>query len=252
MLGNAPYTFKTIEKITCAFGWIFQDISIQRKDPVTSAIKTIKVPIELSTKDKWAQRAISDPNAGNEPTQKHVQIVLPRMAYEMTGFRYDAKRKLSPIMFRVAAADTNKTLKKQLNPVPMIFEFALYIQTRTLEDGYAILEQFIPFFQPDYTVPILDIPELQLEKDIIFSLINNTHQDTFEGNFLDKRIIEWQFDFEARGHIYPPVREKKIITEADVNVHDYTYLGGYDTVASTIVPDDANVDDSFTIKEEVK
>lgn len=221
MLGNNPYNFRTIEKITAAFGWIFQDITIQRIHPQTQAVKNIKVPLEQAAKEKWAQRYISDPDAGDEANQKHVQIVLPRMAYELTGFRYDGRRKLSPINFRVGLdEDDNKIVNKQLNPVPFIFNFALYLQTRTLDDGYAVLEQFLPYFQPDFSVPVLMIPEINLQRDIIFTLTANTQSDSYEGQFVDKRILEWQFDFEARGELYPPVRQKKVITEADINADD--------------------------------
>jgi hypothetical protein len=220
MLGNSPYNYKTIEKYTNTFGWIFQDISIERKDPNTNVVKTIKVPIEQSTKEKWAQRYISDPNAGNVAEQKHVQIVLPRMAYMLNGFRYDSRRKLSPILYRVGLESTNATVKRQLNPVPFLFDFSLHIATRTLEDGYAIIEQFLPFFQPDFSVPIMTIPQINLRRDIVFSLTGNSQSDSFEGNFLDKRTLEWEFNFEGRGELYPPVKTKKVITEIDVNVDD--------------------------------
>lgn len=247
MLGNDPYNFKTIEKITAAFGWLFQDITIQRRDPGTQALKSIKVPVELATKEKWAQRYMSDPNAGDEANQKHVQIVLPRMAYEMTNFRYDGRRKLSPIMYRVVAGQNNTVLKRQLNPVPMIFQFSLYLATRTLEDAYAIMEQFLPFFQPDFTINILDIPEIGLKRDIIFSLVSNNHQDNYEGNFQDKRTIEWTFDFEARGHIYPPIKEKKIITEADIRVHELGFQDQVGTVHVEIDPSTAMPNQPFEV-----
>jgi hypothetical protein len=246
MLGNAPFSFKTTEKITAAFGWIFQDLSIERKDSSGRVLKTIKVPIELATKEKWAQRALSDPNAGDEENQKHVQIVLPRMAYEMTNMRYDAKRKLSPIVFRSALTDTNTTVKRQLQPVPMVFDFSLYLQTRTLEDGYAIMEQFIPYFQPDFTVPVMMIPEMNLQRDIIFNLIGNSHEDSYEGQFLDKRILEWQFDFEARGEMYPPIREKKVITQADIYTHDQNSIIKQEVF---IDPTTAKQNDEFKVSD---
>lgn len=240
MLGNSPYNFRTIEKITAAFGWIFQDITIQRVHPVTNAVKNVKVPIEQAEKEKWAQRLLSDPDAGNEEKQKHVQIVLPRMAYELTGFRYDGRRKLSPINFRVSLDETdNKVVNKQLNPVPFIFNYSLYIQSRTLDDGYAIIEQFLPFFQPDFSVPVLMIPELNLRRDIIFTIISSTQRDTYEGQFMDKRILEWQFDFEARGELYPPVRKKKVITDADIRAED-TLLVHVD-----VSPEDAQQDENW-------
>lgn len=244
MLGNAPYNFRTIEKISAAFGWIFQDITIERVNPATQAVKAIKIPIEQAAKEKWAQRLISDPDAGNEAKQKHVQIVLPRMAYELTGFRFDGRRKLSPIYYRVSLdPDNNQVVNKQLNPVPFIFNFALYLQTRTLDDGFAILEQFLPFFQPDFSVPVLTIPELNIQRDILFTMTSNTQTDSYEGQFLDKRLIDWQFDFEARGELYPPIRQKKVITNATINMDDelLTHV--------EVMPTDAQQDEAWEAVE---
>jgi hypothetical protein len=184
-----------------------------------------------------------DPNAGNEPLQKHVEIVLPRMAFELTQApHFDGKRKLSSIYYRVASSGNGPSALVQLNPVPMLFDFSLYMQARTLSDSYAILEQILPFFKPDYVVSIDDIPEMCIKRDIIITLINSSHNDSYEGNFQDKRIIEWQFDFQAQGHIYPPIRQKPVITDATVNLTD--------TGASVIVtanPDTGNLEDPYNI-----
>jgi hypothetical protein len=217
MLGQNIWNFHTIERITRAFGYIFEDISIQRINPTTSAVQTIKIPISLASKDKWVIRAAEDPSAGDETKQRHVQIVLPRLAYDLTNIRYDSKRKLSTINYRAnLSGDGILSPMFQLNPVPMIFDFSLYMQARTLSDSYAILEQILAFFRPDYTVPIMDIPEMNIKRDIIITLMNQSHSDSYEGSFFDKRVIEWQLDFQAQGHIYPPVKTKPLINTATI------------------------------------
>src|ERR1035441_2655044 len=216
MLGNEVFNFHTIERITAAFGYIFEDIIIERRDPNTSAIKRIKVPVDQAAKEKWVVRELEDPNAGDEARQRHVQIILPRLAYDLTNMRYDSKRKLSTINYRVNPSGIGPSALVQLNPVPMIFDFSMVMQARTLSDAYAILEQILSFFRPDYTIPIIDIPEMNIKRDIIITLMNQSNSDSYQGSFMDKRLIEWQLDFQAQGHIYPPIRTKPIINIATI------------------------------------
>ena len=245
MLGNTPFNFRTIEKIISAFGYIFSDISFQRIDPTTSAIKTIKVPITQAAKDKWAIREIEDPDAGDEARQRHVQIVLPRLGYEMTNFTFDPSRQLPPINYRVNVSGNGPTALVQLNPVPQIFDFELYLQTRTLSDSYAIVEQISAFFHPDYVVPIIDIPEMNIRRDIIFTMTGKSHSDSYEGSMMDKRVIEWTFNFQALGHIYPPIREKKVITNTKV------FMDNRESVVLTTSPAAPNIDIPYDVIETI-
>jgi len=242
MLGNPPFNFHTIEKITTAFGYMFENITLQRFDPETSAIKSIKVPISQAAKEKWVVRDLEDPNAGDESRQRHVQIVLPRMGYDLVDMRYDSHRKLNTVNYRVAPSGNGPSARVQLNPVPYIYVFSLYLQTRTLGDAYAIVEQVLSFFRPDYVVPIIDIPEMNLKRDIIFTLTSHSHTDSYDGSFLDKRVIEWQFNFEAQGHIYPPIKEKPVVTQATITD------GIGDTIVTVVAsPNTANIDEPYDI-----
>ena len=247
MLGNQPFDFKTTEKIVAAFGWIFSDIHVVRANG-----KTIKVPIEFSGKEKYYQRQISDPNAGDVATQRHIDQIWPRMAYNLKNFRYDPSRKLSTISYRAASSGQGWTASKQLNPVPMIFDFTLYLRTRTLEDGWAIIEQFIPFFTPDYTVPILDIPEMGIKTDIVFTLKSNTSRDEFEGNLLKNRELVWEFEFIAEGHMYPPIKTVPVITHTDTTLSIFnSEPSGQTEVREQIVPESTPIDQPVTVDKQV-
>jgi hypothetical protein len=246
MLGNDVFYFHTIKKVTTAFGYIFDDISIERINPSTSAVQTIKVPISQAAKEKWSVREAEDPNAGDEPNQRHVQIVLPRMSYDLVDFQYDSKRKLPAINYRVAPTGNGPSAYVQLNPIPYIFNYELTLQTRTLSDSFAIVEQILAFFRPDYTVPIIDIEPMNYHRDIVITLNSTSHSDSYEGNFLDKRIIEWNFNFQAQAFIYPPIKTNPVIKTANVDVLEIgdTNGGNINIVAD---PDTANLDDSYNI-----
>lgn len=244
MLGQPFFNFNTIERITETFGYIFKDIYVQRVDPQTQETKVIKVPITQSAKEKWAVREIDDPNAGDETRQKHVQIVLPRLAFDLTDLRYDSHRKLPTTNYRVAPSGNGPSALVQLSPIPMIFSFSLGLQTRTLSDAYMIIAQICAFFRPDYTVPIIDIPDMLSHRDITVTLISQSHTDTYEGSMSEKRVIEWDFQFEAQGFIYPPIFEKPVITKADVTFPD---IGANVDVQAS--PRTGNIDDSYDIVE---
>jgi hypothetical protein len=247
MLREEPFNFHTIQKITETFGFLFGDITIERIDPKTSAVKRIKVPISQSAKEKWAVRMEADPNAGDESNQRHVQIILPRMGFDLTNFHFDAKRKLPTINYRVSPSGNGPSALVQLTPLPWIFDYSLYLQARTLSDSYAIVEQILAFFRPDYTVPIIDIPPMNSHRDIVFTLLNCSHSDSYEGNFQDKRVIEWQFDFQAQAYIYPPIKIKPVITQVIVGLED----SGDDNFSGEVIvaanPNTGNIDQPYSI-----
>jgi T4-like virus Myoviridae tail sheath stabiliser len=246
MLGQNFWNFNTIEKIIQSFGYIFDDIFVERINPQTQERKIIKVPVVYSPKEKWAVREIDDPNAGDEERQKHVQIILPRLAYELKDLRYDSHRKLPTINYRVAPSGNGPSALVQLNPVPMIFSFTLGLQTRTLSDAWMIISQIMAFFRPDYTVPIKDIPEMNINRDIVVTLVGNSHTDTYEGPMSEKRVIEWDFEFEAQGHIYPPIKIQPVITQAVINIDDQKA-----SVTVEASPRTGNLDDSYDIVETI-
>ncbi len=196
-------------------------------NPDTQAIQSISVPINQAAREKWDQRFRTDPNAGDEANQRHVNLVLPKFTYELKGFRYDATRKLPSINFRVAPTGQGASALVQLNPVPMLFEYVLNLQTRTLEDGWKILEQFVPFFKPDYT-------------------------DNWDDTVTEKRTISWEFNFEARAHLYPPIVQKKVITDSilrftSLNNTDIASPGTVSTMTVSVDPPSANIDEPFDI-----
>ena len=55
---------------------------------------------------------------------------------------------------RVKSNEEGKKLNFNYTPVPYNISFSLYSFTATAENGLQIVEQILPFFQPDYTVSI--------------------------------------------------------------------------------------------------
>jgi hypothetical protein len=217
MLSNDIFYWGSIRKIVVAFGSLFSDIHFERTDDTVtpSVIQTIKVPLAYGPKEKWLIA-----RKQNEMPQETdmVEMTLPRMSYEITGFVYDESRKITSTGRTVKTIiNDNTVLQAQYNPVPYNIGFQLNIMTKTIEDSLMIVEQILPFFTPDYTLTIMDIPELALEKEINMVLNNVQHEDTWDGNFETRRTITWVLSFTAKAYLYPPIKLTKLNLQTTVN-----------------------------------
>jgi hypothetical protein len=208
MLQNNPFYWGTIRKVVAAFGAIFSDIHIVRENKNGDPVQAIQVPIEFGPHEKWLTNLLQNPQPG---VDDQVEMVLPRMSYEITSFTYDSDRKLTSTGRTVKAlVDGNKTLMAQYNPVPYNIGFQVNIMTKTIEDGLQIIEQIIPFFTPDYSITVKDIPELELTKDLIVILNGVQNEDTWDGTFQQRRTVIWTLAFTVKAYLYPPVGLTKV------------------------------------------
>jgi hypothetical protein len=213
MLGNAPFYNRTIRKIVVAFGTVFNDIYLVRytKDGLT-AKETIKVPLNWGAKEKYITRLTSDPTL-----TKSIATTLPRISFDMTGMSYDSSRKL-PSTMRNFSANTANSIKSQFVSVPYNFDFSLSIYVRNTEDGTQILEQILPFFTPDFSVTVDFIPSMEPKYDMPIILNSVSNEVDYEGEMMTTRMIIWNLEFTAKGHIWPPVKTGKVITSANTNI----------------------------------
>jgi len=217
MLQNNPYYWGTIRKIVIAFGTVFTDIHIVRTNKNGDPVQTILVPCEFGPKEKWMVRNVQNPTPGQDDP---VEMVLPRMSYEINGFTYDSNRKLTSTGRTVKTiTDDTKVLKKQFNPVPYNIGFNLNIVTKTMDDGLMIVEQILPFFTPDYTISVNDMPELDLVKDLPIVLTNVAYEDTWDGSFQQRRTVIWTMQFTVKAYLYPPVKMQNVNLQTDIQYH---------------------------------
>jgi hypothetical protein len=243
VLANSIYYWGTIRKIVTGFGSLFSDISIIRTDDTVNppVLKQIKVPLSYGPKEKWFYRTKQNPTLG---VDDGVEMVLPRMSFEINGYVYDTSRKLTSTGRTVKVlTNDNTVVKAQFNPVPYNIGFTLNIATKTIEDGHMIIEQILPFFTPDYTFTITDIPELALKKDISIVLNGFQQQDTWDSEFTERRTITWEFSFTAKAYLYPPTKLTKVIVEADVNYTiDGPNAGSLSSIKTIPYPTGANAE----------
>jgi hypothetical protein len=94
---------------------------------------------------------------------------------------------------------------------------SLYV--RNTEDGTQILEQILPFFTPDFTVTVDFISGMEQKYDMPVVLTSVTPSIDYEGDMTTTRLIIWDLTFTAKGYIWPPVKEGKIIRQANTNLY---------------------------------
>lgn len=204
-------------------------------------IEAEKVPLAYGPKAKFLTRLEQNPDV-----DKKVAITLPRLYFEMTGLNYDSSRKTAPTQkYRTVINDDGTEVKVQYVPVPYNMEFELGIIAKSQDDGLQILEQILPYFQPNFNVTVNMIADMNEKKDISIILNGISHEDDWDGDFLERRSIVWTLNFTARSYIYGPYSKSGLIKKATV----YETIGDPDVgkreVALTYTPkalEDKNAD----------
>ena len=217
MLGLYFYN-ESLRKCIIAFGSLFNDIYISRRNSAGTEVQSMKVPLAYGPKQKFMVRLDADPNLDQK-----VAITLPRIGFEIAGLDYDPSRKLNRIMKRKkVSADADKKLQQmstQYSPVPYNLNFEMFVMTKNSDDGIQIVEQILPFFQPEYTVTINEVPEMDVVRDVPIVLNSIGYEDTYTGSFTERRAIIYTFNFVAKAYVYGPVTTAKPITKAEVSAY---------------------------------
>ena len=213
MFGNYFYN-ETTRKYTAAFGTIFNDIRIDRKDNSGNTIQTMTVPIHYGPYQKFLAKLDQDPSL-DAPA-----ITLPRMSFEITNISYDPSRKLSSISRNSSAlsGDANSYVTT-FSATPYDLQFQLNIMTKYMEDGTKILEQILPFFTPDFTPRMDLLDDVSMMVDVPIILNDVTQEDTYDSDFETRRSLIWTLNFTMKGYFFGPTSDKKVIKFVEVNTY---------------------------------
>ena len=216
MLGQQFY-HETMRKVVVAFGTMFNNIQLVRMNNAGEVTQTMKVPLAYGPKNKWLARLREDPNL-----TKKVAVTLPRIGFEIQTISYDSSRKLNSIqkLKKVNSSAQGKTMSQQFMPVPYNMDFQLSIMAKNSDDALQIVEQILPFFQPDYTVTLNDNAAMGTTRDVPIVLTNVGYEDNYEADMITRRAIIYTLDFTAKFYLYGPVTDQKVIKT--VQVDQYT------------------------------
>jgi|TARA_B100000073_G_scaffold346033_1_gene356442 hypothetical protein len=247
MLGQQFY-HETIRKLVIAFGSLFNNIVLVRKNNSGVITQTMKVPLAYGPKQKFLARLRQDANLDNK-----VSITLPRISFEIGALSYDPTRKLNRVQkFKKTKSGSNKQLDSQFMPVPYNITFTLSVMSKNSDDSLQIVEQILPYFQPDYTITLKDNVDMDTSRDVPVILNNISYEDSYEGDFASRRAIIYTLDFTLKFYLYGPVTSSNVIKT--VQVDQYTDMPDKSPKREqryTVTPNptSADADDDFGFNE---
>ena len=251
MLGQSYFYHETLRKTVVAFGSLFNDIQVTRTNSSGAAVQSLKVPLAYGPKQKFIARLEQEPTLPSTTA-----LSLPRIGFEIQAFDYDPSRKLNRIIKQKKVSNTTdkklKQMSQQYSPVPYNVNFELFVMAKNSDDGIQIVEQILPFFQPEYTVSVNEVPNMEIVRDVPIVLNNIAYEDTYEGDFTTRRAIIYTFSFTAKTYVYGPVTTAKPITK--VQVDTYANLPSesperIQRLTITAKTDDSLGDDNFGFNE---
>ena len=248
MLGQQFY-HETIRKIIVAFGTTFNNVQLVRKDNSGNITQSMKVPLAYGPKEKFLVRLRADPDLSSK-----VAITLPRIGFEIQNLAYDGTRKLSRVQKfkKVNTGNNTRTLDTQFMPVPYNLDIVLYVLAKQSDDALQIVEQILPYFQPDYTITVNDMADMGIKRDVPIILNSISYEDNYEGDFDQRRALIYTMNFTCKFYLYGPVTSSNIIRTVQADQFaDLPDKSPKREQRLTVTPDPvtADADDDFGFNE---
>ena len=210
----------------------------------------MKVPLAYGPKQKFLTRLDQDPSLSAATA-----ITLPRLGFEIGGLTYDTARKMNRVQkfkkVKSSSSDANK-LDTQFMPVPYNMDITLYAMAKNSDDALQIVEQILPFFQPDYTLTLNDMADMGIKRDVPIILNDVSYEDNYQGDFESRRAIIYTMGFTTKFYLYGPVTSSSVIKT--VQVDQFTNLPAVTPTREqrysvTSNPAAADADDDFGFNE---
>lgn len=245
MFGSHFYN-EGIRRLTIGFGQLFNNVIVQNKSSTGAVTKRYRVPLAYAPKEKFLVRLDEQANLES----REFAVTLPRMGFEMTGLSYDSSRKLNKMQKfkQVKTGEDGKVMDYNYTPVPYNVNYTLNIFTATAENGLIIVEQILPFFQPDYTVTVNMVPDLNIKRDVPIILNSVDYQDSYDGSFTNRRAVIYTLSFTAKTYLFGPMANSKVIKEVQDDLYTDTEkppATREERIIITPNPANADADDDF-------
>ena len=137
---NDKFYWSTIRKSVVAFGNMFNNIHIDRKDSTGAVVQTIKVPLPYAPKQKFLSRIAAQPQSFEQSFESY----LPRMSFELLGIQYDPSRRVGLLQQNPNAQGMQAAMMAHIN------EHLGYEYKKQIE---AQIGMQIPDYEDEQTIP---------------------------------------------------------------------------------------------------
>jgi len=125
---------------------------------------------------------------------------------------------------------------------------SLFAMAKNQDDGLQIIEQILPYFQPEYTVTITPVTGFAYKQDVPIILTGVSISDDYEGDFLTRRALIYQMDFTMKMKFFGPTDNQAVIREINVDLNNS--VEGSDILENmdfTIDSTTTGEDDNYTV-----
>ena len=171
------------------------------------------------------------------------------MAFEITSLELDSTQKLGKRNTITEAHASDVTKKKTIkHQVAYNINMSLFVMAKNQDDGLQVVEQILPYFQPEYTVTISPVSGFAYKQDVPIVLTGVTISDDYEGDFITRRALIYQLDFTMKMKFFGPTGNQGVIREVNIDFNGDS--GGAEILENmdfTITPSSADEDDNYTV-----
>jgi hypothetical protein len=233
-------------RAVAVFGTLFNDLYVIKRDGAGNQLQQIKVPLSYGPRQKFLARIRQE----EQLTDPRLAIKLPRMSFEITSISYDESTRLTRgTQYKIPSASDPFGARTMFYPSTYRLGFELNIISKHQDDALQILEQILPYFQPEYTVTINEVDN-NFKSDMPFVLNDVSLSDDYEGDFETRRSLIYTLTFETRIKYYGPLSDAgNVIRETKTNLSDLDMTSSGEPYVSqriTISPSDALESEEYT------
>lgn len=217
---------ETIRNTVIAFGSLFNEIYVTRKNSSGNITSKLKVPITYGPKEKFIRMLDEYSQLHGTEKERDIGSFLPRIGFNIEAINYDQERKRNTLSKRYTRNTDSKRINYEYAEVPYNIDFFATIAARTMEDALQIVEQIIAYFTPEFTVTV-NFTEARNKIDVPITLSSVTSEIDFEGDLSTQRSVIFNLAFTARTYVYGPTKSSKIIKTVDtrwINT-DFDFFG---------------------------
>ena len=146
----------------------------------------------------------------------------------------------------VVTSNADKSKRQQIRAqVPYNIGMQLSIMAKSQDDGLQILEQILPYFQPDYTVTIKPIDGWTTYKQDVPIILNSVSiDDSYEGDYTSRRVLTYNLEFNMKMTFYSGTQDSKVIKSIDIDWLDKANNGFLEGQNLEVNPSTAVVTDT--------
>ena len=243
MFGDHFY-HATMRKSVAVFGTLFNNLKVIRKASGGGVLNQVRVPLAYGPKQKFLARLDAEVGRDNP-----IAIKLPRMAFEITSLSLDTSAKLTR-RNQIAEDNVSDVTKKKVIKHFTAYDIGmgLSIMVKNQDDGLQILEQILPFFQPEYSVTIKPVDDFNHKQDVQVILQDVSIEDNYEGDFSERRVLIYNLNFIMKMKFYGPTGDSKLIREVKLDFKEKDNITRkFEDMDFTINPTSAGENDSHTV-----